>query len=233
MGLTILFSLFPTDRYPKMLSAPVKSAKRISSLFSLGSNKDASTPSPPRSPSVPKLSPDQMPQDKRRRSSSRPARLASNPVPNFSQPMSPIARDSDLDLDSPLPPPPSLLAVNQDLADSVPNSPDGRPQSRGRRLSSSRPSSSAGLAVPGSGPDSRPGTPSKRRSWMPGRARASSIDARASPQQLPGAWIAGLEHKIPYDMGPLGRGEQVCNLFSRSLSIQARKAISTSNPIRL
>jgi hypothetical protein len=225
MGLTILFSLFPTDRYPKMLSAPVKSAKRISSLFSLGSNKDASTPSPPRSPSVPKLSPDQMPQDKRRRSSSRPARLASNPVPNFSQPMSPIARDNDLDLDSPLPPPPSLLAVNQDLADSAPNSPDGRPQSRGRRLSSSRPSSSAGLAVPGSGPDSRPGTPSKRRSWMPGRARASSIDARASPQQLPGAWIAGLEHKIPYDMGPLGRGEQVCNLFSRSASIQATKLL--------
>ncbi|KAL2799693.1 hypothetical protein BJX66DRAFT_292447 [Aspergillus keveii] len=197
-----------------MLSAPVKSAKRISSLFSLGSNKDASTPSPPRSPSVPKLSPDQMPQDKRRRSSSRPARLASNPVPNFSQPMSPIARDSDLDLDSPLPPPPSLLAVNQDLADSTPNSPDGRPQSRGRRLSSSRPSSSAGLAVPGSGPDSRPGTPSKRRSWMPGRARASSIDARASPQQLPGAWIAGLEHKIPYDMGPLGRGEQINELWN-------------------
>ncbi|CEN62907.1 hypothetical protein ASPCAL09535 [Aspergillus calidoustus] len=196
-----------------MLSAPVKSAKRISSLFSLGSNKDASTPSPPRSPSVPKLSPDQMPQDKRRRSSSRPARLASNPVPNFSQPMSPIARDTDLDLDSPLPPPPSLLAVNQDLADSAANSPDGRPQSRGRRLSSSRPSSSAGLAVPGSGPDSRPGTPSKRRSWMPGRARASSIDARASPQ-LPGAWIAGLEHKIPYDMGPLGRGEQISELWN-------------------
>ncbi|KAL3468169.1 hypothetical protein BJX64DRAFT_246981 [Aspergillus heterothallicus] len=198
-----------------MLSAPVKSAKRISSLFSLGSNKDrdVSNPSPPRSPSVPKPSPDQIPQDKRRRSSSRPARIASNPVPNFSQPMSPVPRD-DFDLDSPLPPPPSLLAVNQDLADSAPNSPDGRPQSRGRRLSSSRPSSSAGLAVPGSGPDSRPGTPSKRRSWMPGRARASSIDARASPQQLPGAWIAGLEHKIPYDMGPLGRGEQISELWN-------------------
>ncbi|KAL2838028.1 hypothetical protein BJY01DRAFT_220326 [Aspergillus pseudoustus] len=198
-----------------MLSAPVKSAKRISSLFSLGSNKDrdVSNPSPPRSPSVPKPSPDQIPHDKRRRSSSRPARIVSNPVPNFSQPMSPISRD-DLDLDSPLPPPPSLLAVNQDLADSAPNSPDGRPQSRGRRLSSSRPSSSAGLAVPGSGPDSRPGTPSKRRSWMPGRARTSSIDARAAPQQLPGAWIAGLEHKIPYDMGPLGRGEQISELWN-------------------
>ncbi|KAL2820682.1 hypothetical protein BJX63DRAFT_280405 [Aspergillus granulosus] len=197
-----------------MLSAPVKSAKRISSLFSLGSNKDrdVSNPTPPRSPSVPRSSPDQTPQD-HRRSSSRPARIVSNPVPNFSQPMSPIPRD-DLDLDTPLQPPPSLLAVNQDLADSSHNSLDGRPQSRGRTLSSSRPTSSAGLAVPGAGPDSRPGTPSKRRSWMPGRARASSMDARANAQQLPGAWIAGLEHKIPYDMGPLGRGEQIAELWT-------------------
>lgn len=192
-----------------MLSAPVKSAKRISSLFSLGSNKDASNPPSPRSPSMPKPAPDQVPHDSRPRSSSRPARIVSNPVPNFSQPLSPSTMNMDQFDDSPLPPPPSLLTVNQDLADSAPNSPDLRPQSRGRRLSSSRPSSSAGLGVPGSGTDSRPGTPSKRRSWMPGRARASSMDVRSSPQ-LPSAWIAGLEHKVPYDLGPLGRGEQVC-----------------------
>ncbi|KAL4871222.1 hypothetical protein BDV12DRAFT_194583 [Aspergillus spectabilis] len=197
-----------------MLSAPVKSAKRISSLFSLGSNKDATSPSSPRSPSLPKPSPDQIPQDTRPRSSSRPARLASNPVPNFSQPISPIPKD-DFDLDAPLAPPPSLLAVNQDLADTANSSPDGRPQSRGRRLSNSRPSSSGGLAVPG-GPDSRPGTPSKRRSWMPGRGRASSIDVRTSPQQLPSAWIAGLEHKILYDLGPLGRGEQITELWNET-----------------
>ncbi|KAL4970512.1 uncharacterized protein BDV14DRAFT_44561 [Aspergillus stella-maris] len=192
-----------------MLSAPVKSAKRISSLFSLSSNnKDATSPSSPRSPGLP---PDQQPppQDRRRRSSSRPARLSSAPVPNFSHP-SPSPMADNFDLDSPLPPPPSLLSVNQDLADNASTSSD-RPQSRGRRLSSSnRPSSSGGLAVPG-GPDSRPGTPSKRRSWMPGRARASSIDVRSSPQ-LPSAWIAGLEHKIIYDMAPLGRGEQVRKL---------------------
>ncbi|KAL2823401.1 hypothetical protein BDW59DRAFT_148826 [Aspergillus cavernicola] len=201
-----------------MLSAPVKSAKRISSLFSLGSNKDAnkdaSNPSSPRSPGLPKLSPDQIPQDTRPRSNSRPARIVSSPVPNFSQPMPPSPMDN-FDFDTPLPPPPSLLTVNQDLADSASNSPDGRPQSRGRRMSSSRPSSSAGLGVPGSGPDSRPGTPSKRRSWMPGRARASSVDTRASPQ-LPSAWIAGLEHKILWDIAPLGRGEQVTDLWNEA-----------------
>ncbi|KAL2863744.1 uncharacterized protein BJX67DRAFT_362972 [Aspergillus lucknowensis] len=202
-----------------MLSAPVKSAKRISSLFSLGSNKDASNPSSPRSPGFSQPSPDQVPREQRPRSRSRPARLASNPVPNFSQPM-PQSPMDNFDLDSPLPPPPSLLAVNQDLADSASNSPDGRPQSRGRKLSLSRPSSSGGLGVPGSDPDLRPGTPSKRRSWMPGRARASSMDARTSPgpgpgpQQLPSAWIAGLEHKILYDMGPLGRGEQITELWN-------------------
>jgi hypothetical protein len=106
------------------------------------------------------------------------------------------------------PPPPSLLAVNQDLANSAPSSPGSRPQSRGRDMS--RPSSSAGLAIPGSTPDSRPSTPSsKRRSWMPGRSRASSIDKRATPM-LPAAWIAGLDQKVVYDLGPLSRGEQVC-----------------------
>ncbi|OJI96950.1 hypothetical protein ASPVEDRAFT_36344 [Aspergillus versicolor CBS 583.65] len=199
-----------------MLSAPVKSAKRISSLFSLSSNRDAPTsPSSPRSPSLPRPSPDQIPQDRRRRSSSRPARLSSAPVvPNFSHPVSPGPMDG-FDLDSPLPPPPSLLAVNQDLADHASNSPDGRPQSRGRRMSSGRPSSSGGLAVPG-GPDSRPGTPSKRRSWIPGRARASSVDVRPPQPQLPGAWIAGLEHKILYDLGPLGRGEQIPELWNET-----------------
>lgn len=196
-----------------MLSAPVRSAKRISSLFSLVSNKDAS-PSSPVSPSLPKHSPDQYPQDvqQRPRSSSRPARLVSNPQSDYSDTRSirttgPI---DHFDLDEPLPPPPSLLAVNQDLANSVNNSPDGRPQSRGRE--GRRPSSSGGLFVPGTGPDSRPGTPSKRRSWIPGRARASSVDARPqnTNSHMPSAWIAGLDQKILYDVGPLIRGEQVC-----------------------
>ncbi|KAA8651643.1 hypothetical protein EYZ11_003910 [Aspergillus tanneri] len=202
-----------------MLSAPVKSAKRISSLFSLGSNKDTSIPSSPGSPVFSKPSPDQLPQDALR-SSSRISRFASNPhVVDHTEPLplSPNPNDN-YDLDTPLPPPPSLLAVNQDLANSASNSPDtGRPQSRGRLRSSSRPSSSAGLFVPGSGPDSRPGTPSKRRSWLPGRARASSVDTRPSANsQLPSAWIAGLDQKILYDLGPLARGEQVPELWNEN-----------------
>ncbi|KAI9932053.1 hypothetical protein ASPWEDRAFT_112044 [Aspergillus wentii DTO 134E9] len=196
-----------------MLSAPVKSAKRISSLFSLGSNKDGSISSP-RSPGFPSGSPDQVASD-HQRSNSRPTRIVSSPYDAYTEPrtvMSPAPNDG-FDLDEPLPPPPSLLSVNQDLAGS-----QERPQSRGRRRSGSRPSSSAGLFVPGQGPDSRPGTPSsKRRSWIPGRQRASSVDTRSmispTPQQ-PSAWIAGLEQKIPYDLEPLSRGEHVPELWN-------------------
>lgn len=196
-----------------MLSAPVKSAKRISSLFSLGSHKDSSVSTSPVSPG---FSPDQGPQDASRpRTASRPTRIVSQPNLDVSD--SRLARspgpNDGFDLDDPLPPPPSLLAVNQDLASTSSSSPDGRPQSRGRRRSNSRPASAAGLFVPGSGADSRPSTPSKRRSWIPGRVRASSVDTRvppASPQpQMPSAWIAGLDQKIVYDLEPLARGEQV------------------------
>ncbi|OQE46580.1 hypothetical protein PENCOP_c001G05498 [Penicillium coprophilum] len=184
-----------------MLSAPVKSAKRISSLFSLGSkDRDSSSTvsSPVNSENI----------DGRRRSSSKPTRHVSTPNPVFSS--EPRTMPDSLDMES-LPPPPSLLAVNQDLANSAPSSPVGRPQSRGRDVS--RPSSSAGLAIPGSTPDSRPSTPSKRRSWMPGRSRASSIDKRPTPM-LPAAWIAGLDQKVVYDLGPLSRGEQIQELWN-------------------
>lgn len=230
---------------PKMLSAPVKSAKRISSLFSLGShNKDSSTSSPsPASPAFPRSSPEQVPHDLARpRSGSRPTRIVSQPNLDVSD--SRLARspgpNDHFNLDDPLPPPPSLLAVNQDLANSS-SGPDGRPQSRGRRRSSSiRPSSAAGLFVPGGGPDSRPSTPSKRRSWIPGRARASSVDTRvpSSPQiPMSGAWIAGLDQKIVYDLDPLARGDQVCSslvmrrwwqLRSRSPNYGTIMAIPTS-----
>lgn len=187
-----------------MLSAPVKSAKRISSLFSL-SNKDQNSPVSPASPNFPSDGS----QDRRRRSHSRPTRHVSTPNPG-SEPRTIPSPMERFDLDS-LPPPPSLTSVNQDLASSAPNTPNGRPSSRGRELA--RPASSGGLAVPGSAPDSRPSTPSKRRSWMPGamgaRSRASSVDMRRPPPNLPAAWIAGLDQKVVYDLGPLSRGEQV------------------------
>lgn len=203
-----------------MLSAPVKSAKRISSLFSLSSNRDSPESSSP-NPSLPtKPAHDHFPRD-RRQSSARPApRHVSAPQFDSSDSRSFMAGANDnFSLD--LPPPPPLASVNQDVADNAgSSSSDGRPQSRGRRLSSNRPVSAAGLFVPGSAPDSRPGTPSKRRSWIPGRNRASSMDNRfmpASPPPLPGAWIAGLDQKVLYDLAPLSRGEQVCSVCSRVL----------------
>lgn len=189
-----------------MLSAPVKSAKRISSLFSLGSNKDHGSSSP-----SPNGSPDHIANDKPR-SSSRSARHVSSPhvLSTESRPGPVSGPIDDLDLNEPLPPPPSLLAVNQDLADSARNSSNGRPQSRGR------PSTSGGLAPPGSRSDSRPGTPTdarnKRRSWMPGRSRASSVDTRQIMPNTCSAWVAGLEQKVVYDLGPLVKGQQVCIL---------------------
>lgn len=190
-----------------MLSAPVKSAKRISSLFSLGSHKEQNSNGSP-APSPGLNSPSDFSQDRRRRSSSRPTRHVSTPNALYSSEPRTVPPPEPFDL----PPPPSLLAVNHDLASSAPSSPVDRPRSRGRDMSMSRPSSSAGLAIPGSAPDSRPSTPSKRRSWMPGmaaRSRAGSMDRRVPPPMLPGAWIAGLDQKVIYDMGPLSRGEQV------------------------
>lgn len=201
----------------KMLSAPAKSAKRISSLFSLGNannnnNNSSKDPSPsPQSPGFPK--PTDQPRRDRRRSLSRIA-LRHVSAPNLDQ-SSP--RTDNYALENPLPPPPSLLSVNQDLAGNTNNSPDSRPQSRGRRRTLVRPASSHSLAVPGStGGDSGMSTPSKRRSWMlPGRNRASSMDTRLPPSspKLPGAWIAGLDQKIVYDLDPLSKGEQVCGQY--------------------
>ncbi|OJJ45635.1 hypothetical protein ASPZODRAFT_152671 [Penicilliopsis zonata CBS 506.65] len=203
-----------------MLSAPVKQAKRISSLFSLGSHsqKDqgsSNNSSPVGSPGLVKGSPDQLPRDQQqqhqqhhRRSSSRHTRGGTSPHVDPTEPRTIVSPGpiDQLDLDSPLQPPPSLLALNQDLADTSGTGPDGRPQSRGRS------SSAGGLFVPGTGPDSRPGTPSKRRSWMPGRMRASSMDRRV--QQMPNAWIAGLDQKVPYELDPLVRGQQIPELWS-------------------
>ncbi|KAJ9196000.1 hypothetical protein DTO166G4_477 [Paecilomyces variotii] len=194
-----------------MLSAPVKSAKRISSLFNLGgSTKDHGSSS-----SSPTGSPDHIAVDAPR-GSSRSARHVSSPhVLSSESRASGSGPADDLDLNEPLPPPPSLLAVNQDLANSAGNSSNGRPQSRGR------PSTSGGLAPPGSRSGSRPGTPTdhknKRRSWMPGRTRASSVDNRPSvpmPADVSTAWVAGLEQKVVYDLGPLARGEPIAELWN-------------------
>ncbi|KAL1962382.1 hypothetical protein VTN77DRAFT_9721 [Rasamsonia byssochlamydoides] len=182
-----------------MLSAPVKSARRISSLLNLGSNRDSRSLKPQQ-----KDSPDLSAQPSgRARSSSRPARHASAPQPNSteSRPKTSSGPIDPLDLNDPLPPPPSLLAVNKALSEGG----DSRPGSR---------DSSPALAPP-----SRPGTPgeshprlSKRKSWMPGKLRSpSSMDVRVHEYE---AWVAGLDQKIPYDLGPLSRGEVITELWN-------------------
>lgn len=53
---------------------------------------------------------------------------------------------------------------------------------------------------------------------MPGmgaRSRASSVDKRPAAATAPSAWIAGLDQKVVYDLGPLLRGEQVRGILRR------------------
>lgn len=199
-----------------MLSAPAKQAKRISSLFSLNSNKErGSNPSSPTgSPGFPRPSPDGTPAESNdRRRSSRSPQPGSSSYFDRPEPRRVASQGvlGDVDLDGPLPPPPSLLAVNHDLADGDNRSQQGRSRSRERSRSgsrsASRPGSSRGLTVPGSAPDSRPSTPAKRRSWMPGKSRTSSRDWSAD--QPSAGWIAGLDHKIHYDLEKLVRGDRV------------------------
>lgn len=176
-----------------MLSAP-NTARRISSLFNLKGNRDSAASST--SSGSPKLSPDnRLTADHRRaRSQSRPAvRHASSPQPNSAdaRPRTSHGPIEPFDLDAPLPPPPSLLTVNQDLDD-----PSSQRSSHSRQGSASH---------------------NRRRSWMPSRAsmsipRQDMVATQPEPEDPHhgfDAWIAGLEQKIPYDLEALTRGDQV------------------------
>ncbi|KUL85563.1 hypothetical protein ZTR_08033 [Talaromyces verruculosus] len=176
-----------------MLSAPVKSARRISSLFNMKTNRDSassstSSGSPKQMPSNTHLSVDH----RRARSHSRPAvRHASSPQPHSTEarPTTSHGYDPDhLDLNSPLPPPPSF-----------------------RSASATR------------GPGARSKTPDphshqRRRSWMPGKANSIVFDAPVASEQYDlnafDAWVAGLDQKIPYDLARLMQGEQIPELWN-------------------
>lgn len=190
-----------------MLSAPAKSARRISSLFALKSRDSAAqsdSPSPDLGPTV----------DHRRNGSSSHVspRHVSSPAahPSDIRPTAGLGNFPVPDDLSALPPPPPLVAINQDLAD------DGahNPQARGRRsLSLSRPSSLIGLLP--SRPSSRAGSPEagKRGSLVSGKHAQPSASPMEARSANPDAWIAGLNEKVPYDLGPLVRGEPVRTLF--------------------
>lgn len=205
-----------------MLSAPVKSARRISSFFSSSSNNDDTTsvaskrqsPQRPHSSRLVRASPDRASNghfyNSSRNASQSSLRGRSPHDPHIRNPLPPEGR---FDLNSPLPPPPSLMDVNQDLAQDLAkpvraSSPDGDPRRHSR--SASRPSSSGSLSM---SEPRRSRTPTshvnKRKSWMPGmQLRPESIIEQRPP--VPSAWVAGLDQRVPYDLEPLSRGEQVC-----------------------
>ena len=195
-----------------MLSAPGKSAKRISSLFNLGSHKDdASSLPPPPSSRLTRSSREPSPSNQPRHVSS--PGLRASPIDGVRTGSATPGSANRFDLEAPLQPPPSLLDVNQDLVNSPPGSPDARPRSRGRAQAGSRPGSSGGLSVRD---QSRSATPSSnpRRSWIPGFSRPTSVDMKSAaaggaPPPAAAAWIAGLEQKVTYDLDSLSRGGQV------------------------
>lgn len=204
-----------------MLVPPqVKPGKRISSLLSIGSSKEATSPrsSASNSPNIDSQhSPGHGSLDGGR-NSERVLRHSAS-AHNLS------SRAPLVDNDAPLPPPPSLVTVNQDLADSSNNPSYNRPRSAGgNRPGSSgglRPGSSGGLKVrPGSMGGSRPGSPasdsrqSKRMSWLPGSRsrRSSSEEEKPRMPTKNSAWVAGLPERYPYDLTPLINGERVCHV---------------------
>ncbi|OJD20877.1 hypothetical protein ACJ73_07786 [Blastomyces percursus] len=211
-----------------MLSIPGKSARRLSSLFSLGSKdnhgddgKDSrhsclQTPAPPYE-SV-QVQHDQLRPQQNRTSSSPSLRhaasaqhLSTNSLgrpPSNRNVSSPLPIQEPVhDDDGNLPPPPPLNTVNSRLPDSTAE----RRQSWSGGLSNmtgglSRPASRSGLLTAVS-TDSRS---SKTRSWLPGRSRVSSVDLNQSQRSMR-AWIAG--RGIEYDLNPLVSGEKVDELW--------------------
>ncbi|KAH8698975.1 hypothetical protein BGW36DRAFT_358483 [Talaromyces proteolyticus] len=196
-----------------MLSAP-NTARRISSLFNLKTNRESAASST--SSGSPKQSPDRYlaPDHRRARSHSRPAvRHASSPQPNIGEsegrPRTSHGAIEPLDLDTPLPPPPSLLSINQDLDD--PGSQRGSHSRQGSRSSSPGPSKSFD-----------PRSHNRRKSWMLGKGSVSLPRPDTGIPRLEvedpysgvDAWIAGLEQKIPYELEALTRGDRVHELWN-------------------
>ncbi|KAK2762139.1 hypothetical protein FQN54_001146 [Arachnomyces sp. PD_36] len=190
----------------------VKPGRRISSLLSIGSAKEAAAPrsssastSPNQSHSPNQGSVEEGGRNRLLRHSASAHNLSS--------------RAPVVDNDAPLLPPPSLVSVNQDLADSANNGPGNRPRSAG----GSRPTSSGGLGGPRPRPGSRPvsrggdSRQNNRMSWFLGgkNSRRSSTE-EDKPLKAPpkySAWVAGLLEEFPYDLNPLVNGEKIPELW--------------------
>jgi hypothetical protein len=143
-----------------------------------------------------------------------------NSNPNPSAPIPPPKVDPRLT--APLRPPPSLPTL--DPSQSYNGSSSGHNSGPGSRPNS-RPQTPTSLVPPGGGIRGSP-TPeaksTKRRSWLPGRSRAESND---ESKGLFTAWIAGLPHKVMYDVNPLVNGERVSSLFTLQIDTKSSEKL--------
>ena len=208
------------------MAAPLnKSARKLSSLFSLGPSKDE-TPAPIPPPPLPSHS--RGSSDgfalKAQNTSGRLAKSSSNPnLPSSNrtsiiQPNMAMPPRLDTGVLSPLVPPPTLVshgpprpASSQGSAGSRPNS---RPGSRtaSREGSRSRPSTPNIMMTPyqiSNSPYQRAQMPpkeikvAKRQSWMP-----KKVVSEEEPPE-PKAWVAGLKEHLPYDSTAIFEGIKV------------------------
>ena len=172
---------------------------RVSSLFSLGAppllprkSEDGRRPSPP---------PLQVPRLRESRSAQH---LSPSPDPSAPRAVSSGAQQPPDQLHTPLLPPPPIGGSFADRTTSSPrNSPrpvsygDFRSRSRSRGASPAR--------------DLRPSTPdgrlTKKRSWIPGKSRTSSISS--PPPQAAPAFVLTPQGDVPYDATYLANARPV------------------------
>ena len=198
-----------------------KSAKRISSIFSLSSNTSGKSGSSSHLGSVPTpkkqsrdASPTRLPQlstDIRVSTSTPNLREASSSTrhsPAMTPSFDPVRSSTPEDAASRLPPLDTLKPLPNRLDSPGSSRPASRPGSRASSRGGSRPASPTKF---------RPSTPtheakhlSKRMSWLPGRSRPGTGDGKGA-FSMPQAWIvtAVPQEKSIYDPTPLATFQRV------------------------
>ena len=206
------------------MAAPLtRSAKRISSLFSVGTSQDESDSSLSHSGTSSRLR--RSSQDMPRTGPSSYAPLPkSASLSNFSGHRTNTSFNSDVLMPpptstaqlSPLAPPPTLVSYGAPRPASSHGSARSTRSSRAgsRDGNRSRPSTpttkgpppSAGSPISRAQITSRESKLSKRHSWLPKNKGQNPEDSK---DHEPKAWIAGLREHISYDLLPVFRGEKV------------------------
>ena len=190
------------------MANPTKS-NRLSSLLSLGSLRNDSASSLPRSSSTSHL-PD---------ASQDYAPFSPGPTPQSpSMRIKLHERSPSAGSNLPLPPPISADRLPRPSSAAGQLSAYGGGQAS-REGSRSRPTTPVMLAPQDTRSLSRPQSPtsakvSKRRSWLPAKADKSPVGQKKNEPQ---AWIAGLKEHIPYSLLPLISGEKVSRIAPRGI----------------